>query len=659
MRNTKSRIITVAIANLLPDPKNVRRYQSEAGLTALMASILAQGLLKNLVIRSADKKGFYFVTAGQRRLRALHELAKKKAVFAIDGVKITKDLAVNCLPLTDKHNAVEVSLAENFARADMEAADQIEAFRKLVEEEGMTPEAVADNLGISHMTVRRRVKLAHVAEPILQAFKDNELTLQQLEAYALGETHDVQLEVFAQHAAWWKADNIKNQIVNQAEPINGALMKYVGIKAYEAAGGEILRNLFSDENDGYVKDSALLTRLALAKLQRAAEKVQKAEGFAWAEATLETYLSAEQWPHAKQSQRPMTKAEQKAHDKAVAIMTDLEHKLEGGEATDKQEAAYHAASDQIDELQEALTIIDPAHLPYAGVVVNLAHNGKAVISRGRLRPDDHKRLTTYSKGQTHDSDLQTAPDTAAPISAALQADLRLQRTYALQAHLVANPEQAFALAVHGAALQVFRDTSYGGIRGSNIRATYPTGYFPDTSASDPSNSGPRGVLEAEAAKLQFLLPHKRSAWLPWFLTAEQATLQRVFAYCVARQAQCGGDSAVITGEVERLTGFDIAKHWIVSAAFLVRLTKPQIAQAAAEAGAPQVFCDGLLKLPKQTAVEEAMTWFVDHPWQPADLRIVPMQAGYNDDDADDDLDDAVFEGDDEAFENHEDLDAAA
>ena len=70
------------------------------------------------------------------------------------------------------------------------------------------------------------------------------------------------------------------------------LAKFVGVKAYEKAGGMIRRDLFSDEDDGYMQDAGLLERLALAKLNKTVDKV-KAEGFAWVDAHAEYFGHSE------------------------------------------------------------------------------------------------------------------------------------------------------------------------------------------------------------------------------------------------------------------------------------------------------------------------------------------------------------------------------
>ena len=68
--------ITIALKELDPDPKNVRRTYTESGIRELAASIKANGFLQNPVVRSG-KKGRYFVIASGRRLAGLGCLSRQ------------------------------------------------------------------------------------------------------------------------------------------------------------------------------------------------------------------------------------------------------------------------------------------------------------------------------------------------------------------------------------------------------------------------------------------------------------------------------------------------------------------------------------------------------------------------------------------------------
>ena len=68
-------------------------------------------------------------------------------------------------------------------------------------------------------------------------------------------------------------------------PSHDRRVRFVGLEAYEAAGGAVRRDLFEPEDGGFVQDVALLETLVRQKLESIADEV-KAEGWNWTEARL-------------------------------------------------------------------------------------------------------------------------------------------------------------------------------------------------------------------------------------------------------------------------------------------------------------------------------------------------------------------------------------
>ena len=171
MSNAKAKTVVAAnefsvpLGKLKPSEKNVRRVESEAGLDELCASLEHHGQIQNLTVR-AVAKGLFEVVAGARRFAAFKRLMKEGR--SIKGQKVTKDFPVRVHYVDESDSDTELSLAENLVRSNMHPAAEIEAFKRLNEEENMAPEAIADRFGISHMTVRRRLKLANVSPRLLE-----------------------------------------------------------------------------------------------------------------------------------------------------------------------------------------------------------------------------------------------------------------------------------------------------------------------------------------------------------------------------------------------------------------------------------------------------------------------------------------------------------
>ena len=178
-------IIMIPLSKLVESDENVRRTNKRDRIGELAASIEAHGLLQSLVVRE-NGAGKYAVVTGGRRLRALRQLAKVGS--------IERSMRIPCRVLLN-NGATEVSLAENKVRLDMHPVDELSAMLKLTEE-GLGLETIAARFGVSGAHVARRLKLARVSPRLLEAFKRDEITLDQLAALAFIDDHVAQERAF-------------------------------------------------------------------------------------------------------------------------------------------------------------------------------------------------------------------------------------------------------------------------------------------------------------------------------------------------------------------------------------------------------------------------------------------------------------------------------
>src|SRR5271155_1580324 len=146
----------IAVSRLTKSPLNARRTVAKIGMDELKASLLAHGLMQNLVVTDAGD-GSFLVIAGGRRLEAIHTLQAEG--------KLPQDFAVPCQIVTEEH-ALEMSLAENTVRLEMHPADQYEAFAALIDQ-GESAAEVANRFGIEESLVLKRMKLGRVAPQLL------------------------------------------------------------------------------------------------------------------------------------------------------------------------------------------------------------------------------------------------------------------------------------------------------------------------------------------------------------------------------------------------------------------------------------------------------------------------------------------------------------
>ncbi len=150
---------TVAIGDLVAHPANVRTnsppetYASE-NIAHLKASIAVLGLLQPLLVQKIDGK-FGGVLAGGRRHAALLELAADKAAKGF-----TNSTKIDCrLVSEDCDVTTALSLAENITQAPpMNAIDEFEAFARMMEVDGQTPETIAKTFGTTVAAVKGRLR---------------------------------------------------------------------------------------------------------------------------------------------------------------------------------------------------------------------------------------------------------------------------------------------------------------------------------------------------------------------------------------------------------------------------------------------------------------------------------------------------------------------
>jgi ParB family transcriptional regulator, chromosome partitioning protein len=252
-------VTEIALNKLDVAEANVRRTGRGNGIEELAASIAAHGLLQSLVVcpkldDSGEPTGRYEVVAGGRRLTALKLLAKRKA-FGKTG-------PVPCRVL-DGEDAGEASLAENVVRLDMHPADQFEAFARLHQDgQGRGIEEITARFGVSAHTVRQRLRLSAVSPRLLQAYRDEALTLDQVMAFAVTGDQAEQERVHGQLQDWQRnPDTIRRLLTHSLVPATDRKVMFVGLDAYTAAGGTVQRDLFSDDRGGWITDAALLERL--------------------------------------------------------------------------------------------------------------------------------------------------------------------------------------------------------------------------------------------------------------------------------------------------------------------------------------------------------------------------------------------------------------
>lgn len=139
-----------------------RKQFNDETIVELAQSIKEKGILQPLIV-TERKDGKYDLVSGERRLRA-SKIAGQATVPAV----------VKSFEGSEK---LEVALIENIQREDLNALDEAFAYKRLIEEFGMTQDEVGKKVGKSRPDISNKVRLLDLPEEIKKALRDGEITM--------------------------------------------------------------------------------------------------------------------------------------------------------------------------------------------------------------------------------------------------------------------------------------------------------------------------------------------------------------------------------------------------------------------------------------------------------------------------------------------------
>jgi ParB family chromosome partitioning protein len=609
--------ITVPLDQLRLSSRNARKTGGD-DVADMAASIAAGGLLQNLVV--IDGPDGFEVIAGGRRLKAMQQLAKDgrlPAELLTDGVP--------CRRLTDEE-AIEASTAENTIRVPMHPADQFDAFKVMIDA-GKSITDVAAHFSITETVVKQRLKLANVHPKLVQVYRDDGMSLQQLQALAVTDDHKAQLDAWTKPKNEWERDahSLRQRLTEKEIRSTDPRVNFIGLDAYEAAGGAVRRDLFSTRDEAFLADGNLLDRLVAEKLERVIEEL-RAEGWAWVEykPKLDYSGQAEYAQHPLEPTKQPPTAEQKARLAEInARQRAVGKELDQLERAGKDETdEYSALIDENDALEEehaelsAGTEVWPDKVKTeAGSLLVMDGAGGVVILRGRLKPGQSikaGKLAGQPKEPTKAKKLE--------LSDALVHRLTAHRTLALQAALASNPDVALKEVVCILIENVERGMDISGSSAVKLSLSRPS--IPDA----PDLKKCRATLA-----LQMALKGWREAGLPttaaerrkWIYGQPIATLHGLLALAAAygvdavHEKNSRAPAADALAEALKL---DMAAWWQPTAdTYLGTVPKALAIEAVAEACGKEAAAS-LVSLKSAAVVAEAGKKLAGTGWLPKLLR---------------------------------------
>ncbi|HFP1658277.1 TPA: ParB/RepB/Spo0J family partition protein [Escherichia coli] len=594
--------VSVPLASLIKSPLNVRTvpYSAES-VSELAESIKGVGLLQNLVVHAlpGDRHG---VAAGGRRLAALNMLAERGIIPADWPVRVK---------IIPQELATAASMTENGHRRDMHPAEQIAGFRAMAQE-GKTPAQIGDLLGYSPRHVQRMLKLADLAPVILDALAEDRITTEHCQALALENDTTRQVQVFeaACQSGWGGKPDvrvIRNLITESEVAVAGnSKFRFVGADAFSP--DELRTDLFSDDGDGYV-DRVALDAALLEKLQAVAEYLREAEGWEWCAGRMEPVGECREdagtYRCLPEPEAVLTEAEEERLNELMTRYDALENQCE--------ESDLLEAEMKLMRCMAKVRAWTPEIRAGSGVVVSWCY-GNVCVQRGvQLRSEDDVADDADRTEQVQEK------ASVEEISLPLLTKMSSERTLAVQAALMQQPDKSLALLAWTLCLNVFGSGAYS----SPARIYLECGHYSLTSAAPSGKEGTAFMaLMAEHFRLAALLPDEWERDMTTFLSLSQEVLLSLLSFCTAcsihgvQTRECGHTSRSPLDSLETAIGFHMRDWWQPTKAnFFGHLKKPQIIDALNDAGLSGAARDAE-KMKKGDAAEHAEFHMKDNRWVP-------------------------------------------
>ena len=172
-----SEMAEIAVADCIPNPTQPRRAFDETALEELADSIRTLGLIQPITVRKDGEK--YLIISGERRWRAA-QMAELETLPAY-----IRDV--------DDQNLHAMALVENIQRQDLNAIEIALSMQRLIEECGLTQDALAEKVGKRRSTVANYMRLLRLADPVQLAVKEGAISMGHAKAIASLEQHKQQV----------------------------------------------------------------------------------------------------------------------------------------------------------------------------------------------------------------------------------------------------------------------------------------------------------------------------------------------------------------------------------------------------------------------------------------------------------------------------------
>lgn len=157
----KSDHMEIPVDLICTNPDQPRKIFEDKELIELCDSIKEFGVIQPIIVKR-DNKGLYIVIAGERRLRAA-SLAGLKKIPAIIREADEKDSAL-------------LALVENVQRENLNYIEEANAYKRLMEEYGLTQTEISKRVGKQQSTISNKIRILALPPDVQRVLAENQLT---------------------------------------------------------------------------------------------------------------------------------------------------------------------------------------------------------------------------------------------------------------------------------------------------------------------------------------------------------------------------------------------------------------------------------------------------------------------------------------------------
>jgi ParB family chromosome partitioning protein len=570
----------------------------------------------------------------------------------VKSKRMAKTQPVPCIVKSDGI-AEEDSLAENEQRVNLHPLDQFRAFQNL-REQGLGEEEIAARFFVTPAVVKQRLRLASVSPKLLAVYAEEGIALDQLMAFTVNGDHKRQEQVWNSLPEWSREPwNIKRQLTQNTVPASDRRARFVGIDAYEAAGGRVDRDLFTEDRGGWLRDVGLLDRLVGEKLKAEAASIA-AEGWKWIEAAVGFPYGHDEGLREIDGEPVDISPEDQAAINALRAEFD---RLEADYAeADEYPEEVDARLGEIEAALEALEarpmLYQPADMARAGVFISLDSEGDLAIARGYVRPEDDVAGEDRADGESHDDDRDADggavitvggqgdddedddhdDDHVKPLPDRLVTELTAHRTLALHDAMANDPHATLTALLHRLCLEAFMSQgSDGCVQASVRRVSFPV------QTPDLNECAAAQAIDARHEAWKGEMPSGEDGLWDWLAGLDDASRAALLAHCVSSGVNAlfdrgdrHGAGPASSGIQRRLREADrlaravrldmVEAGWRPTAAnYLGRVTKARILEAVREARG-EAAAQLIDHLKKDEMAHEAERLLDGTGWLPEPLR---------------------------------------